>query len=800
MSDHLLLVPSLACPASCTYCFGPHAGGPPMPLATVEAVVRWQQALGNPGSLEITFHGGEPLVPGFKFYQAALPLLREGLAPRRIRFAIQSNLWLLTDDLCDLFRDHGVSIGTSLDGPEAINDAQRGKGYFQRTMAGIERARVCGLDVGCICTFTAQSLPRAAEIFDFFVSQGLNFTIHAAMSSLRYPGTNGWALSTDAHGQLLVDMLNRYLENLGKVRISTLDSMCQSVSAGRGGICTFGDCLGGYLSVGPDGDIYSCQRFAGMPEYRLGNVHDCPSQETLSQAPVWQQFQERQEHIAESCGDCAYLDFCRGGCPYNVLAANGGTFHGSPRDPDCPAYQRVFQAITDRAMQEVFSEENLEDVVSRADPQKGLLRRGKLLSIMRNGPHPYETTQHARRIAAAVALAATGSPVEATRRLQALGLVTHVERSERAIRALHERLTAPVSGLNNLYLHVTFACPLRCTHCYAQAGTVGKGALAVNSVVRACREAAALGFRHAVITGGEPLAHPQRDALLDALVSLRQEVKPLLTVLRTSLALPVDADLLRRIGSSTDQVVVSVDGDRKTHDTRRGAGSYDLTVSNLRALVDVGGDTDLSLATVLPLKLANGAPGDAVRALAKELGIRRTRFRPVLPLGRAAEMEPDIMPETLWGHIEPREMVAYGFSPTASCGMGQNLYIEPDGSAYPCYAWHGEQWLLGNLSGDGRLGGIVQSASFQKLARHTVNTNHRCGNCPLRYLCGGACRAWNRQPESVQADLDAPPLDCAALHHRARTLLISALEHLHITHEAWQSVVPLPPENQHTVE
>ena len=139
-----MLVPSLACPASCAYCFGPHTGGPPLRQETVAAIVRWQQALGDNETLEITFHGGEPLVPGVKFYRMALPLLREGLAPRRVRFAIQSNLWLLTDELCELFREYGVSLGTSLDGPEPVNDAQRGQGYFQRTLAGIERARLSG--------------------------------------------------------------------------------------------------------------------------------------------------------------------------------------------------------------------------------------------------------------------------------------------------------------------------------------------------------------------------------------------------------------------------------------------------------------------------------------------------------------------------------------------------------------------------------------------------------------------------------------------------------------------------------
>jgi uncharacterized protein len=99
-----------------------------MTQPTVEAVVRWQNALGGQDGLEITFHGGEPLVPGVQFYRMALPVLRQGLAPRRVQFAMQSNLWLLTDELCDLFREYSVSLGTSLDGPEEINDSQRGHG------------------------------------------------------------------------------------------------------------------------------------------------------------------------------------------------------------------------------------------------------------------------------------------------------------------------------------------------------------------------------------------------------------------------------------------------------------------------------------------------------------------------------------------------------------------------------------------------------------------------------------------------------------------------------------------------
>ena len=764
-----------------------------MSLATVEAVARWQNTLSSNDALDITFHGGEPLVPGAQFYRMALPLLRQELALRRVQFAMQSNLWLLTDELCDLLREYGVSLGTSLDGPESINDAQRGRGYFRRTMAGIERARAHGLNVGCICTFTNGSARHYGEIFDFFVREGLSFTVHEAVPVLRKRGANDWSLSPQAYGQLLVNLVDRYLTSLDRIRIGTLDSICRSVSAGRGGICTFCDCLGGYLAVAPAGDIYPCQRFSAMREYRLGNVEDCPSAEGLALSTVWKAFQARQDRLADTCGGCAYLDICRGGCPYNALAAERGgqvAFEDicTRRDPNCTAYRQIFRSVADRALKEALSAENLEEVVNHVDARKGLLRRGRLISIMRDGPHPQETARHAWRILAAVAVAAMGSTVGVATKLRTLGLNATLADAQAQLHALHQTLSRPSQGLNNLYLHVTFGCNLHCSHCYAKAGLSNGREFSRDGLVRAVRDAGRLGFRHAVITGGEPLAPNQRDVWLDALAELRRQVKPLVTVLRTSLALRVDDVLLRRIAHSTDEVVVSIDGDRETHDSRRGTGHYDLTVGNLRRMLAMGCTADVSLATVLTLSQSAGAPGDSVRALAKELGIRRTRFRPCLPLGRASESDVNIEPEAFGGHIDPREAMESGFTPLASCGIGQNLYVEPDGSAYPCYAWHGDLWHLGNINDAKGLEGVVRSAAFQDLGHHTVSSNRQCRNCTLRYLCGGACRAWNRQPESDQVDLDAPPGDCAPLQRRALSLLLSALERLEISPDQWLAV------------
>jgi uncharacterized protein len=425
-----MIVPSSACPASCRYCFGPHDGCGVMSIDVVKDIIDWQRD--RPGRLEVSFHGGEPLTAGVDFFQEAIPLLEKGLSHRDVKFSIQSNLWLLTEELCHTFRDHHVSIGTSLDGPENITDAQRVIGYFRRTMKGIEMARRNGLDVGCICTFTPRSLPLLDEVFRFFMEQGLSYTIHACMPSLQYSSAESWSLSADEHYQLLTRALDLYLKNLDSIVIGTFDSMCRSVSTRQGSICTFTDCLGHHLAVGPGGGIFPCQRFVGLAEYSMGNVRT-HIYDAIHSSPVWRSFQGRQERMKDECGDCPYIEICHGGCPYNALASNGGTFERSSKDPHCSAYRRMFQHISERALEEVFSSENMEEVITRPDHRNDLLRRGKLISIMRDGPHPYYAARHARLILASVALASGDPPHIATEKLRRIGVLPQGRGSEEAV-------------------------------------------------------------------------------------------------------------------------------------------------------------------------------------------------------------------------------------------------------------------------------------------------------------------------------------------------------------------------------
>jgi uncharacterized protein len=127
---HVMLIPTLGCPSRCSYCWSSEEGSPVMSIDTVRQVVDWLKGFRD-DQLTITFHGGEPLLAGAGFYRQALPLLAEGLAHLEPTFAMQTNLWRLTPEIAEILAEYQIPLGSSLDGPQELNDSQRGKGYFE---------------------------------------------------------------------------------------------------------------------------------------------------------------------------------------------------------------------------------------------------------------------------------------------------------------------------------------------------------------------------------------------------------------------------------------------------------------------------------------------------------------------------------------------------------------------------------------------------------------------------------------------------------------------------------------------
>lgn len=367
MAFHVMIIPTLGCPANCSYCWSSDKGSPIMSIETIKEVVEWLKDFRD-DPVTFTFHGGEPLLAGADFYREALPSLARGLAHLKPAFALQSNLWLMTPEMAQILAEYKIPIGSSLDGPEELTDLQRGKGYYKKTMKGYEIARAGGLKVSFICTFTSQSVKRKEEIFNFFLENGITLKLHPALPSIRDENPGKYALAPEEYGELLVYLLDKYLENLGKIEIMNIDHLCKCVFTSRGTVCTFVDCMGDTFAVGPDGSIYPCYRFIGMPEYVMGNVKDHPSREELAQSPAWKLMFQFKEFVDKNCGECKYIKCCRGGCPYNAIAPTEGEIKGV--DPHCKAYKRIFDEITERWEKEFFGSPDMPMFTLPNQPRK----------------------------------------------------------------------------------------------------------------------------------------------------------------------------------------------------------------------------------------------------------------------------------------------------------------------------------------------------------------------------------------------------------------------------------------------
>ena len=350
---HIMIIPTLGCPSRCRYCWSSDDTSPVMTIETVRDVVAWLKDFRD-DRVTFTFHGGEPLLAGADFYRQALPLLSEGLSHLNPEFAMQTNLWRMTPEIAGILAAYHVPIGSSIDGPEEINDSQRGRGYYEKTMKGYEIATAHGLLVRFICTFTNKSVKSREEIFDHFLQHGFTLKLHPALPSIKSEDPREWALDPEEYGELLVYLLDRAIEKKDEIEVMNINDLCRCVFTRRGSVCTYVDCMGSTFAIGPDGSIYPCYRFVGMPEWVMANVRDKPTMERLMQSEPGKRMTAFSKYVDQACKDCSHIRYCRGGCPYNAIAPSGGALDGV--DPHCPAYKRIFDELNERLNEEMFAE------------------------------------------------------------------------------------------------------------------------------------------------------------------------------------------------------------------------------------------------------------------------------------------------------------------------------------------------------------------------------------------------------------------------------------------------------------
>src|SRR4051794_38257826 len=179
--ETVVIQPTPFCNIACSYCYLPQRNDRTvMLLETVRATF---ECVFNSGwsapELNVIWHAGEPLVVPAGFYRGAFDLI-ESIRPAtvQLRHSLQTNGMLITPAWCELFREYGVGVGVSIDGPRRLHDAhcltRGGRGTFDRTMDGIRLLRQHGVDFHVITVLCSESLDDPEALLDFYIGSGID--------------------------------------------------------------------------------------------------------------------------------------------------------------------------------------------------------------------------------------------------------------------------------------------------------------------------------------------------------------------------------------------------------------------------------------------------------------------------------------------------------------------------------------------------------------------------------------------------------------------------------------------------
>ena len=95
--------------------------------------------------------------------------------------------------------------------------------------------------------------------------------------------------------------------------------------AARRLMCDISPCGGGrcFFALAPDGGLYPCSEFIGVPKFRGGNLFKDKIDDVLK-TPAFAAVTGRRVEDIEPCNKCSIRHFCGAPCPAEAYEMNGG--------------------------------------------------------------------------------------------------------------------------------------------------------------------------------------------------------------------------------------------------------------------------------------------------------------------------------------------------------------------------------------------------------------------------------------------------------------------------------------------
>lgn len=328
--------PTERCNLNCLYCYIPdkvRKNGKDMPrdkmFEALERLKRYFKTTMPKTRLpQVVFHGAEPMLNREALFAA---IDRYGDS---FRFGVQTNATLLDDFAIAFLTERGVGIGLSLDAPvpSVANRTRRswnGDGVFDAVESAMRKLKgYAGFNV--ICTVTTENLKHLVDLVDFFH----NREVPACMLNIvrcTLPGARPIkpddGLAAKSYLAALDRTHNLFKSTGRKLVVANFANVLVSILAptARRLMCDISPCGGGrcFFALAPDGGLYPCSEFIGLPEFRGGNLFKDDIAGVL-QTPAFTKVTGRKVEDIQPCSKCAIRHFCGSPCPAEAHEMHGG--------------------------------------------------------------------------------------------------------------------------------------------------------------------------------------------------------------------------------------------------------------------------------------------------------------------------------------------------------------------------------------------------------------------------------------------------------------------------------------------
>ena len=290
-------------------------------------------------NVKIIWHGGEPLLAGYKFFKDAYSLFEKCSANNKVsfKFGVQTNGTLLNDEFIELFKSTNTHISISFDG--VYNSVLRQK--TREVEAVISKLKNLGITFSCISTISSANVNHLKEMYEYFKKLGVAVKFNPIYPAGAAIGNCDFLISKEEWTSNFIDLFEYWLYDTGCniSFVSCIDILKKYFNEYCG--CLGGTCLYRYVAIDSNGDIYPCGRLIS-DDFKLANIDEISD---IRQAYLSKRYLElSNDSIAriENCKSCKWFHRCHSGCN---ASANLGKDLKTPYPFDCYFTRKVFEHI-----------------------------------------------------------------------------------------------------------------------------------------------------------------------------------------------------------------------------------------------------------------------------------------------------------------------------------------------------------------------------------------------------------------------------------------------------------------------